>query len=45
MLCLSGALMGGIIGGAAYGLASPEALAWVTGAGDLLGRLQIAVSR
>lgn len=45
VLCLSGAVMGGAIGGAAYGLASPEVIAWVTGAGDLLGRLQIAVSR
>jgi hypothetical protein len=45
VLCLSGAMMGGVIGGAAYGLASPEVIAWVTGAGDLLGRLQIAVSR
>ena len=45
VLCLSGAVMGGIIGGAAYALASPEAVAWFTGAGDFLGRLQIAVSR
>ena len=45
VLCLAGAVMGGIIGGAAYALASPEALSWLTGAGDLLGRLQIAVSR
>jgi hypothetical protein len=45
VLCLAGAVMGGIIGGAAYGLASPEIVSWVTGAGDLLGRLQIAVSR
>jgi hypothetical protein len=45
VLCFSGAAMSGIIGGAAYGLATPEALSWLTGAGDWLGRLQIAVSR
>ena len=37
--------MASLVGGAAFGFASPDAKAWLLGAGQLLDQLQIAVSR
>ena len=45
VLCASGIVMAAVIGGAAYGLASPQARSWLAGAGDLIDQLQIAVFR
>lgn len=43
-LCLAGALVGGILGAATYGLAKPEAKSWLLkGVGHLIERLHIAL--
>ena len=38
----TGIVMAAVIGGAAYGLASPQARSWLAAAGDLIDQLQIA---
>lgn len=44
ILALASLGAAGVVGGAAYGLADPQARAWLDGAGSMLGRLTSAAS-